>query len=123
MFIAGVNKKGGWEEMAKNFFLTHERRFEMTDQSFITTFVIQGVGAVKIAGRHSHIYSAALRAKQLFIRIDDGDSSFIIPTPLILLCVEGRQIDDATPDSGIAMDESGGSGQEGRKGPSLGITH
>ncbi len=62
---------------------------DATHRSFITTFVIQGVGVLNIAGRFSHLYSSAIKVKQPFLRIDDGDSVLIIPTPLILMCREG----------------------------------
>lgn len=60
-----------------------------SSKKFATTFVIQGVGALKVAGRHSATYSSVMRQKQFMMRLDlEDETTIIVPTQLIMLCTE-----------------------------------
>ncbi len=94
----------------------------MPDRKFITTFVVQGVGGLRVAGRHSVAFETAIKAQQRFLRLYDGDNIFIIPTALILLCGEGM-IDDTEADPNAAPTQAEGSGDEGGALAKLGLAN
>lgn len=67
-------------------------------RDFVTQFAVDGVGLLTVAGRHAGAFTTAIKSRQPFIRLDDGDSTIVIPTALVRLVTEGEAKELPSPE-------------------------